>query len=176
MTGPVQRDFDDAAAVVVAWMRQNRFADVVLADDAGSGAFDVSAKDVIAEITVGAPPSRPNIQRLDQIARGESCQGVLFSVRGFTTSAEEWAANVNIALYAFEKDTDNIVPTNSIAEELLADPPSDEEQLMSALQRGLATGREELQEEQQLDGADDETKDRIRDARQVKKMRRDLLG
>ena len=172
----MQRDFDDTAAVVVEWMTQNGFADVVLADDAGSGAFDVSGKDIVAEITVGAPPSRPNIQRLDQVARGEGCQGILFSVRGFTSSAEEWAANVNIALFAFDQDTDDIVATNSIAEELLADPPSQEEQLMSALERGLATGREELQAEQQLDGADDETKDRIREARQVKKMRRDLLG
>ncbi len=176
MKGSVQRDFDDAASIVVEWMKENGFADVVLADDAGRGAFDLTAKDIVAEITVEAPPNRPNIQRLDQVARGEQRQGALFSVRGFTMSAEEWAANVNVALFQFERNTDNIVATNSIAEDLLADPPSDEERLMSALERGLATGWEELQEEQQLAGADDETKDRILEARRLKKMRHNLLG
>src|SRR5262245_54546337 len=157
-------------------MHAHGFTDAALTEDAGHGAYDVEAAQAIAEINIGAPPSRPNVQRLDQVSRGAGRRALYFSVRGFTSSAEEWANNVNIALFAFSKESDEIVPSNSVAEELDREPPTREKQLLDAATRAVASGLEELHKEQQLSGLDDETRARIEQARENKRMRRDLLG
>lgn len=176
MTEEIDRDFDDVAPLVVEWMRDNGFPDADLTDDAGVGAFDVASANAIAEVNIGAPPARPNIQRLDEVARSEGRRGLYFSLRGFTASAVEWADNVGIALFEFDKDVESIIPSNGSADELARKPPSREERLMEAAARAVATGLEELHEEVQLRGADEETAARIREARDRKRMRRDLLG
>jgi hypothetical protein len=173
----VDPEFDQVSEAVLAWMHAHGFPDAHLTEDAGHGAFDVDAAQAIAEINLGSPPSRPNVQRLDTVSRNENRRALYFSVRGFTNSAEEWANNVNIALFAFEKGSDDvIVPVNALAEELDKEPPTREKQLLDAATRAVATGMEELHEEQQLSGVDEETRNRIQTARENKRMRRNLFG
>jgi hypothetical protein len=176
VTVAVEADFDKVSQAVLDWMHAHGFGDATLTEDAGHGAYDVEAGEAIAEINIGAPPSRPNVQRLDTVSRGAGRRALYFSVRGFTTSAEEWATNVNIALFAFSKESDEIVPSNAIAEELDREPPTPEKKLLDAAARAVTAGREELHKEQQLSGLDDDTRKRIEQARENKRMRRDLFG
>ncbi len=176
VTEELDRDFEDVAPLVVDWMRGNGFPDAGLTEDAGVGAYDVDSANAIAEVNIGAPPARPNVQRLDEVARSVGRRALYFSLRGFTASAVEWADNVGIALFEFDKDGDSIIPSNGSADELTRKPPSAEERLLEAAARAVATGLEELHEEVQLRGADEETATRIREARDRKRMRRDLLG
>jgi hypothetical protein len=172
----LEPEFDQVAQIVLDWMHAHGFTDAVLADDAGHGAFDVDASKAIAEINIAQPPSRPNVQRLDTVSRNAERPALYFSVRGFTTSAEEWANNVNIALFAFEKDGVTIIPVNPLAEELVANPPTRERELLDAATRAVAAVSKEIQEEQQFAGVDDETRQRIEAARETKRMRRNLFG
>jgi hypothetical protein len=172
----VDRQFDEVAPLVVAWMSTHGWADAELTKDAGHGAWDVESTSMIAEITVDAPPSRPNVQRLDQVSRGTEKQPVYFSARGFTSSAEEWANNVNIALFAFEKNTDEIVPGNELAEKLIEDPPSAEEQLLAAAARAVEVGQAEVKDEKTLSKADEKTRSRIEEARERKRRRKDFFS
>lgn len=168
--------FEEAASLVLEWMRAHGFPDADLMPDAGAGLFDVDASGAIAEITLEAPPSRPNIQRLDGVSREVGRQALFFSVRGFTGSAEEWADNVGIALFEFGKDGTEIIPVNGRAETLAKEPPSREEMLLAAAARAVQTVQEELRDEKVLNSADDDTRKRIEDAREAKRRRRDLLG
>jgi hypothetical protein len=172
----VDPEFDKVAEAVLEWMRAHGFDDAQLTEDAGHGAYDVDSAKAIAEINMGAPPSRPNVQRLDTVSRGAGRRALYFSVRGFTNSAEEWANNVNIALFAFEKGSDEIVAVNALAEELVKAPPTRDQQLLDAVTRAAATLQEEVHEEQQLSGLDEETRTRIQAARENKRMRRNLFG
>jgi hypothetical protein len=83
---------------------------------------------------------------------------------------------VSIALFEFAKDSADILPSNAIAEELDREPPTPEKKLLDAATRAVASGLEELHKEQQLSGLDDETRKRIEQAREAKRMRRDLFG
>lgn len=176
MTTAVEPDFEETAKHVIEWMVAHGFPDAALTEDAGAGVYDVESSRAIAEINIAAPPSRPNVQRLDTVSRNAGRPALYFSVRGFTTSAEEWANNVNIALFAFDKQSDAIIPVNAHAEEYAKAPPSRDEQLLSAAERAMANLKEELHEEQQFAGVDDETKARIQAARETKRMRRNLFG
>lgn len=176
VTTTVDPDFDTVSGIVVDFMREHGFGDAALTPDAGAGSHDVESATAIAEINTAAPPSRPNVQRLDTVARQTGKRALYFSVRGFTTAAEEWANNVNIALFAFDKDKETIIPANPLAEEIARKPPSREEQLLAAATRAVAVVKEELHEEQMLQGVDEETRKRIQAARETKRMRRNLLG
>ena len=176
MTVAVEADFEKVSQAVLDWMHAHGFTDAALTEDAGHGAYDVEASEAIAEINIGAPPSRPNIQRLDTVSRGAGRRALYFSVRGFTSSAEEWPNNVNIALFAFSRESDEIIPSNAVGEELDREPPTAEKKLLDAATRAVASGMEELHKEQQLSGVDDETRKRIETAREAKRRRRDLFG
>lgn len=169
-------EFPAVADAVLAWMHAHGFGDAALTEDAGHGAWDVDSSKAIAEINLGTPPSRPNVQRLDQVSRNAGRRALYFSTRGFTSSAEEWANNVNIALFTIDKDDGSVEPNNGLAEELVAEPPSQMDKLLAAATRAVATGQEELQDERILSSADDETRSRIEAAREAKRMRRNLFG
>jgi hypothetical protein len=172
----VDPDFQQVAATALAWMHSHGYADASLTEDAGHGAYDIEAAKAIAEVTVEAPPSRPNVQRLDTVSRNAERPALYFSLRGFTTSAVEWANNVNIALFTMDKDDGAFLPSNPAAEELDVEPPPPEQRLLDAATRAVANVREELDEEKRLAGADEETRARILAAREAKKMRRNLFG
>jgi hypothetical protein len=120
----VDPDFQQVAATALAWMHSHGYADASLTEDAGHGAYDIEAAKAIAEVTVEAPPSRPNVQRLDTVSRNAERPALYFSLRGFTTSAVEWANNVNIALFTMDKDDGAFLPSNPAAEELDVEPPA----------------------------------------------------
>ena len=176
VTVEVDPEFPAVADAVLAWMHAHGFDDAALTEDAGSGAWDVDATKAIAEINLGTPPSRPNVQRLDQVSRNAGRRALYFSTRGFTSSAEEWANNVNIALFTVDMDDGSVAPNNKLGEEIAAKPPSHNDKLLAAAARAIATGQEELHTERQLAGADDETRSRIEAAREAKRMRRNLFG
>ena len=83
---------------------------------------------------------------------------------------------MNIALFAFDKDGETIIPVNPLAEELATNPPTRERELLDAAARAVAAVSKEIQEEQQFAGVDDETRQRIEAARETKRMRRNLFG
>jgi hypothetical protein len=176
VTVEVDPEFPAVADAVLAWLQAHGHPDAHLTEDAGHGAWDVESAKVIAEINLGTPPSRPNVQRLDQVSRGAERPAYYFSTRGFTSSAQEWANNVNIALFSVDKSSYEISASNELAETIAAEPPSRDEQLLAAAARAVAAVQEELHTERQLAGLDDETRERIEQARETKRMRRNLLG
>jgi hypothetical protein len=176
VTEGADRDFTEVAKVVLAFLHERGYDDAVLMPDAGAGLFDVDSSKGVAEITVGSPPNRPDIQRLDGVARAEEKPALLFSVRGFTTSAIEWADNITIALFAFDGNSDDIVPVNGHAEKLLIKPPTREEAIMAAASRALAAAKEEVAEDERRKDTDPDTLARIEAAKARRAARKDLLG
>lgn len=173
--GP-ERDFQEVAKIVVAFLHERGYDDAVLMPDAGHGLYDVDSTKGIAEITVGSPPNRPDIQRLDGVARAEEKPALLFSVRGFTASAKEWADNITIALFAFEGVSDDIVAVNEHAEKLVVRPPTREEAILAAATRALHAAKEEAADDARRKDADPETLARIDAAKERRAARKDLLG
>jgi hypothetical protein len=169
------RDFQEVAKIVLAFLHDHGYDDAVLMPDAGHGLFDVDSSKGIAEITVGSPPKRPDVQRLDGVARAEEKPAMYFSIRGFTTSAIEWADNISIALFAFDGTSDDIVAVNGHAERLMVRPPTREEAILAAAARALAAAKEEAEAGRRKD-ADPETLARVEAAKQRRAARKDLLG
>jgi hypothetical protein len=176
VTEGADRDFQDVAKIVLAFLHERGYDDAVLMPDAGHGLFDVDSSKGIAEITVGSPPNRPDIQRLDGVARAEEKPAMLFSARGFTTSAIEWADNITIALFAFDGTSDDIVAVNGHAEKLMVRPPTREEAILAAATRALAAAKEEAADNARRRDADPETLARVEAAKQRRAARKDLLG
>jgi hypothetical protein len=170
------REFQDVAKIVVAFLNERGYDDAVLMPDAGHGLYDVDSARGIAEITVASPPSRPDVQRLDGVARAEEKPALLFSVRGFTASAKEWADNISIALFAFEGTSDDIVPVNDHAEKLMVRPPTREEAILAAATRALGAAKDEAADAARRKDADPETLARIEAAKERRAARKDLLG
>lgn len=176
MAEVVDRDFEEVAKLVLAFLHEHGYEDAALMPDAGHGLFDVDSSKGIAEITVSAPPKRPDVQRLDGVARAEEKPAMYFSARGFTASAIEWADNISIALFAFDGSGDEIVAVNPHAEKLLAKPPTREEAILAAAARALAAAKEEAAAAERRKDADPETLARIEAAKQRRAARKDLLG
>ncbi|GIU85261.1 MAG: hypothetical protein KatS3mg008_2036 [Acidimicrobiales bacterium] len=172
--------FHDVASRVLAWMKEHGFDDAELREDAGAGIYDIDSSRAIAEIAVGAPPNRPDIQRLDTVSRQVDKPAMFFSLRGFTLSAQEWADNVGVALFEIRDGAEDgsgdepIVPLNKKARDLVKPKPSREEALARAAARALAAARAELAREKGKD-VDEETLRRIEEAKRQKALRRNLL-
>jgi hypothetical protein len=170
------RPFEEIAKLVLEYLQDLGYDDAELMADAGAGLYDIDSERAIVEVTVGAPPSRPDVQRLDGVARNEKRPALYFSARGFTASAKEWADNIDIALFSLDGDTDVITPVNEAAEQVAAKPPTREEAILAAAARAVESGREELKDEHILREADEATRARIAQAKERKALRRDLLG
>jgi hypothetical protein len=174
--------FEEFASIVLQWLKEHGFEDAALREDAGVGLFDVESSRAIGEISVGAPPNRPDIQRLDTVARQMAKPAMFFSVRGFTLSAREWADNVGVALFKLrdpEEDgegDDPLVPLNEAARKLVRPKLSKEEELARAAARAIAAARAELARENRNRDIDEETLKRIEEAKKQKALRRNLLG
>lgn len=171
-----ERDFQEVAKIVVAFLHERGYDDAVLMADAGHGLYDVDSSRGIAEITVGSPPNRPEVQRLDGVARAEEKPAMLFSARGFTASAKEWADNIAIALFAFDGTGEDIVAVNEHAEKLMVRPPTREEAILEAATRALHTAQEEAANDARRKDVDPETLARIEAAKERRAARKDLLG
>jgi hypothetical protein len=175
MTEAVDREFEETAKLVLEFLQGLGYGDASLMPDAGAGLYDIDSENAVVEVTVGAPPSRPDVQRLDGVSRSEDRPAFYFSVRGFTSSAKEWASNVNIALFEFDRESNEILAVNDTATEVMTEPPTPEEALLEAASRALELAKEELKEAQMSRETDEETMKRINAARERKARRRDFL-
>lgn len=94
----------DAERAAAAWMRYWGWID---AQETGPGTDegkDVVASDAVAQVKAHMNPiGRPDLQNLYGVASAEGNEGLFFALMGYTKQALDWADQVNLPLFRFDR-------------------------------------------------------------------------
>lgn len=94
----------EAESAMAAWLRWLGEARVTLTAPGADAGIDIEASGLVAQVKAEAGPvGRPAVQRLAGIAAHRGTAANFFSLSGYTQQAADWASQVGMALFTFDR-------------------------------------------------------------------------